>query len=523
MTAPRQLMRASASDSFASDSVALTARRLGAAAAITAAVELVYLVLYRTVWSAAGNAVSLSSGVISLVVSAAAAAYLFGGQRPRSRVVLVGVSFELFLALMLALTESWSVSYGGPSAQVSWVAVIIVLFPFLIPARPRVILATSLLAAVMQPLGMVVMFWITGRAWPPSPVTMSYVLPPFLCALLAWVPTVTLYRLETAVQGARRLGNYELSERLGQGGMGEVWRARHRLLARAAAVKLIKPEVLGARDTRSREVMMQRFEQEAQITASLDSPHTVELYDFGVSSDGVLFYVMELLSGVDLETLVERFGPLPPERVVHLLMQACDSLEDAHGRGLIHRDIKPANLFVSRKGSTSDFVKLLDFGLAKRWHTDDSPGLLKSLEGVIALDGTGDAVQQTAAGQIVGTPAYLAPEALLGEQAVDARADIYALGCVAYWLLTGTLVFAESSPLRMAVAHITQVPRPPSRLSDRPLPAPLERLVLACLEKDREQRPRSAEALRQALAAVPLPEPWSRERAASWWRENLPA
>jgi hypothetical protein len=270
MTVPPQLVRASASDSFASDSVALAARRLGTAAAVGAAVNLVYIVLYSTVWSAAVNAVSLSIGIISVVVSAVAAAYLFGGQRPRSRVVLVGVLYELFLAL----TESWSVSYGGPSAQVSWVAVIIVLFPFLIPARPGVILATSLLAAAMQPLGMVAMLSITGSAWPPSSVIMSYVLPPFLCALLAWAPTVTLYRLETAVQGARRLGNYELSERLGQGGMGEVWRARHRLLARAAAVKLIKPEVLGARDARSREVLIQRFEQEAQVTASLDFRRT---------------------------------------------------------------------------------------------------------------------------------------------------------------------------------------------------------------------------------------------------------
>jgi serine/threonine-protein kinase len=198
----------------------------------------------------------------------------------------------------------------------------IVLFPFLIPARPATVLAASLVAATMTPLGMAIVLGLDQRPWPEAGVAISVILPPFLCSLLAWVSTSAIYRLGIAVQAARRLGSYELTERLGGGGMGEVWRARHRLLARPAAVKLIKPEMLGAKDEHSRQRILARFEEEAQVTATLDSQHTVELYDFGVSSRGELFYVMELLDGVDAETLVQRFGTLPAERVAYLQMQA---------------------------------------------------------------------------------------------------------------------------------------------------------------------------------------------------------
>ncbi|HMJ12962.1 MAG TPA: serine/threonine-protein kinase, partial [Polyangiaceae bacterium] len=374
----------------------------------------------------------------------------------------------------------------------------------------------SLAAAATVPLAMALIFAVTGRPWPEGAVVTSYVIPPLVCAVLAWAPTRVLEQLSAAVQKARRVGNYELRERLGAGGMGEVWLGRHRLLARPAAVKLIKPEMLGAKDQRARELVMRRFEREAQVTASLESQHTVELYDFGVSAEGVLFYVMELLRGVDLDTLVERFGPLPSERVVYFLIQACDSLEEAHARGLIHRDIKPANLFVSRKGSSVDLLKVLDFGLVKRWNRDDDDELVKSLE--LSAPGTG----QTVAGQIVGTPAFLAPEAALGEQAVDQRADIYALGCVGYWMLTGTHVFVEDSVIAIALAHITKAPEPPSKHVQGIAPE-LEALLMSCLQKDPEKRPRSAEALRSALEAIVLPNPWSRERAHAFWQQHLPA
>ena len=509
-----KLDHASETGSLPADHAALTARRLGIATAIAAALHLVYLVLFRTVWVSQSNIVGMLTGIAGVVVSVAAAAYTLSAPRPAPRVALVAVGYEIFLTLTLGISESWAVSYAVPSLQVPWSAVVIVLFPFLIPARARVILGASLAAAGTTPLAMALVLAITGKPWPSGPVTASYVLPPFLCALLSWAPTIALHRLGAAVQEARRLGSYQLTERLGHGGMGEVWRADHRLLARPAAVKLIKPEMLGATDASSRQMLIRRFEEEAQTTASLASAHTVELYDFGVSSDGVLFYVMELLDGLDAQTLVERFGPLPPERVIHLMMQACDSLEEAHQRGLIHRDVKPANLFVARKGGVCDFLKVLDFGLVKRWRRDE-------IDVEASRGGTDAGPSQTAIGQIVGTPAFLAPEAALGEKGIDGRADLYALGCVAYWMLTAKMVFDETSTMAMAIAHVSKEPEPPSDRVSQPIGFELEQAVMKCLRKDREERPRSAKALRDLLAGIIVEQPWSRERAADWWRDHI--
>jgi eukaryotic-like serine/threonine-protein kinase len=513
---PPILARDPSEDSPAPETIALSARRLGIAAVIGAVVYVVYLVLDRTVWADVGNAIGMLMVLVGLFASVATAAYVLTGTRPASRVIVVGVSYEALLALSMAVSEALLTAYREPSPQVSWSAVVIVLFPFLIPARPAVVLGASVLAAAMTPLGMALVFGFTAKSWPPLEILASYLIPPFACAVLAWAPTRALAQMLVVVQKARRLGNYELTERLGAGGMGEVWLAKHRLLARPAAVKLIKPEVLGAKDAESRDSVLRRFEREAQVTANLNSPHTVELYDFGVSPDGVLFYVMELLHGVDLDTLVSRFGPLPSERVIHFLMQACDSLDDAHRRGLIHRDIKPANLFVSRRGSSVDFLKVLDFGLVKR-----SGGIPEQ-----SSDSLGDSVlhtKQTGEGQIMGTPAFMPPEAILGNQAVDQRADIYALGCVGYWMLTGQLAFDEGTIVGMLTAHLTSQPISPSKRLGAPIVADLERVVLDCLQKDRDARPASADALRSALDRIPLPEPWSRERANAWWAEHMPA
>jgi eukaryotic-like serine/threonine-protein kinase len=508
-----RLASASAQSSLPGDHVALTGRRLAIAASLMGIIYLVYIVLYQTVWVSARHVVGQTSGIVGTAVSLATAAYLFSGQRPARRVAFAGITFELALAFALALSEAATLRYLEPSPQVPWGAVLIVLFPFMIPAKPGTVLVASLAAAAMTPLAMAIVLGLAHRPWPEAAVSSSVILPPFLCALLAWAPTSAIYRLGVAVQRARLLGSYELAERLGGGGMGEVWRARHRLLARAAAVKLIKPEMLGARDDDSRARVLARFEEEAQVTATLDSQHTVELYDFGVSSSGELFYVMELLDGVDAETLVQRFGPLPSERVAYLLMQACDSLEDAHGRGLVHRDIKPANLFVTRKGVEFDFLKVLDFGLVKRWQGKDDDSLSRSLASL------GD-VGKTAAGQIVGTPAFLAPEAAVGRDGVDHRADLYALGCVSYWLLTGAMVFDDKTPVEMVISHVTKPPPAPSSRTDRAIAPELERITLQCLAKDREQRPASAGELRRLLASIPFPEPWSRERGALWWDEH---
>jgi len=248
-----------------------------------------------------------------------------------------------------------------------------------------------------------------------------------------------------------------------------------------------------------------RFEREAQVTASLQSAHTVELYDFGTADDGSLYYVMELLEGVDLDQVVKKWGPLSPERVIYILRQACASLGEAHQRGLVHRDIKPANIFLCQRAFEYDFVKVLDFGLVKGYSSID-PTEHPSLSRV---------------GFVVGTPAYLAPEMVLGEEP-DGRADLYALGCVAYWLLTGRVVFEEKSIPALLVAHTQKEPVRPSVRSGRAMPDGLDDLVLDCLAKDPDHRVQSADALAQRLDEIALVEQWSNASARSWWAARLP-
>jgi eukaryotic-like serine/threonine-protein kinase len=250
---------------------------------------------------------------------------------------------------------------------------------------------------------------------------------------------------------------------------------------------------------------MRRFEREARATAALRSPHTVQLYDFGETEDGTLFYVMELLVGIDLETLVRHFGPIPAERAVHILKQVCQSLDEAHRNGLIHRDIKPANIFISGIGTELDFVKPLDFGLVR----------LRSPHPQNAATVTADTA-------VACTPAYAAPEIARGETTYDHRVDIYAVGCVAYWLVTGQLVFTADTSMQMLFDHVgASAPRPSTR-TELPIPPDLEQLILDCLEKDAGRRPASADVLAQRLSMCPLPVPWTRERAEQWWRLHAP-
>jgi serine/threonine-protein kinase len=286
--------------------------------------------------------------------------------------------------------------------------------------------------------------------------------------------------------------------------MGEVYRATHRMLARPAAIKLIRPEVLAERHGSSADLAITRFRREAEAAANLRSPHTVELYDFGVTEDGTLYFVMELLQGMDLETLVQHEGPLPGKRVIHILRQVCESLEEAHANGLVHRDIKPANIHVGRVGLRQDFVKVLDFGLVK------SVGSL-----------AGEDSMATAAGLTPGTPAYMAPEMALGEQ-VDGRADIYALGCVAYYLLTGSLVFEGAASFQVIAKHIQEPPVPPSHRTELEIDPALDRVVLSCLAKKPADRPQTAAELDRELADIET-EPWSQEEANRWWRQHQPA
>jgi serine/threonine-protein kinase len=283
--------------------------------------------------------------------------------------------------------------------------------------------------------------------------------------------------------------------------MGEVWRAEHRMLARPAAIKIVMPQTLEASGTEA-QTLYRRFEREARATARLSSLHTIEIYDFGRTDAGALYYVMELLDGTDLETMVQRHGPLSPARTVFLLEQVCESLAEAHESGLVHRDVKPANIYVCRLGTLYDRVKVLDFGL-------------------VAVRGAlGDhATRLTAEGSVTGTPAYMAPEVATGEQDPDERVDIYALGCVAYWMLTGTLVFEGGNPIKMLYAHASKQPEPPSTRVGHAIATDLEQLVLQCLAKDPADRPGSVRALGRQIAACRVGT-WTDADAEAWWRDR---
>ncbi len=322
-----------------------------------------------------------------------------------------------------------------------------------------------------------------------------------ISACMSFVTVEVVRGIGRKVAEARRVGAYTLVEKLGEGGMGEVWRAEHQLLARPAAVKLIKKESLGPTGTSGGEAVLRRFEREAQATARLGSHHTVNLYDFGIADDGTFYYVMELLDGLDLDSLVERFGPVPAERCVHLLIQACRSLEEAHAQGLVHRDIKPANLFACRLGLEVDVVKVLDFGLVK------------------ATTASVDQTKLTTQNTLPGTPAFMAPEAIEGATEVGAPADVYALGCVAYWLLTGRLLFEASTPIKMAMAHVSEAVTPLTEVTEIPLSAELDELIMRCLSKRPEERPTVRE-LRVGLEAMGR-EGWDEERMTRWWERHV--
>ncbi len=424
----------------------------------------------------------------------------FGRSSPTTKVNLGLASVPVF-AFALAILNSW-VPQPTTMRPLSGITILILFFGMMAPASPRKTLFASLVAASMDPLGV----WIAHLRGLPVPSVLNTFLlffPNYACAFLAVVPSRILYKLGRNLREARAMGSYQLVQRLGEGGMGEVWLARHRLLARTAAIKLIRPERLGEIGSDDATMTLGRFTREAQATAALTSPNTIRLFDFGLTDDGTFFYVMELLDGRDLETLVHTYGPLPPARAVTILRQICRSLAEAHARGLIHRDVKPANIYVCRMGLEYDFVKVLDFGLVKAEKTGD------------------EATMMTAAPVAIGTPAYMAPETILGDAEVDRRVDVYALGCVAYYLLTGERVFRAETQMKLLMQHLHEQPALPSRRTRQHIPPELDRLVLDCLHKDPARRPADAEAVFQRLAECTI-EDWNQHAAKTWWQKHLP-
>jgi serine/threonine-protein kinase len=457
-----------------------------------------------------GSFLAWGSGVIGIAIGLLVAAVIRSERFSLPTVMTLGLVFEIASSYAIAAAE-----FGDPLGiethrgflGLSWVAVWVVLFTVVVPTSPRraVLAALASVSSVPVIIGLNLAFRITSVGVDPAQFFFGLVFPYLLVVAMAYVGARVVYQLGTEVKRAREMGSYRLEEKLGEGGMGEVWRARHRLLTRPAAIKLIRPSAAGGNGLAGVSAeTIRRFQREAEVIARLRSPHTVELFDFGIADDGAFYYVMELLDGLDADSLLRRFGPIPPERAIYLLRQICHSLSEAQSCGLVHRDIKPANIFLCRYGEEYDFVKVLDFGIVGAVRDTADPGLTDTRENAVK-----------------GTPAFIAPEQALGAE-VDWRADIYATGCVAYWLLTGEFVFTADTTMALLLKHAQTPPAPPSTRTDRPIPRALDDLVLSCLAKDPAHRPQSARELSVRLGEVEGASAWTQDRAREWWLTHQP-
>jgi serine/threonine-protein kinase len=447
--------------------------------------------------------------VVGIAMGLLVALVIRSGRFPMSAVMNLGLIFEVVSSYAIAAAE-----FADPQSLetqrgwlgLSWVAVWVVLFTVVVPTNPRRALVTALasVSSVSVIIGLMMATGYTSLRVEPARFFIGLVFPYLLVVAMAYVGARVVYQLGTEVKRARELGSYRLEEKLGEGGMGEVWRARHRMLARPAAIKLIRRAEGNGRAGVTDEAA-RRFEREAQVIARLRSPHTVELFDFGRAEDGAFYYAMELLDGLDADSLVRRFGPIPPERAIYLLRQVCHSLSEAQSCGLVHRDIKPANIFLCRYGEEYDFVKVLDFGIVGSARNAADPTAVHTQEHAVR-----------------GTPAFIAPEQAMGKE-VDGRADIYATGCLAYWFLTGQLVFTGETPMALLMQHAKTAPAPPSTRTELRVPRGLDDLVLSCLAKEPADRPQSARELSLRLAQLNDASPWTQDRAHSWWITHLGA
>jgi len=450
-------------------------------------------------------------GTIAITVALLVAAVMRSRRVPLTIAMYIALAFEVASCYGIATAEFLDPAAIDVNVRwfgLSWVAPWTLLFTVVVPTRPWRAVTTALLSVSAVPITIGTMMAVGFTSFKPDPAQFFFwlVFPYLLVVVMAYVGARVVYALGTEVSRARELGSYRLVERLGQGGMGEVWRAKHSMLARPAAIKLIRPSLIAGGIPAVSDEMQRRFEREAQVIARLRSPHTVNLFDFGVAPDGAFYYVMELLEGLDAETLVRRHGPIPSDRAIHVLRQMCHSLSEAESCGLVHRDIKPANIFLCKYGEEFDFVKVLDFGIAKAAHDAPDAGMTLTRDLVVR-----------------GTPAFIAPEQALGGAGIDGRADIYATGCVAYWLLTGQLVFTADTPMGLLLHHAKTMPTPPSALTELPISAPLEQLVMSCLAKDPADRPQSARELSRRLAALEGSGDWTQDRARAWWTLHEPA
>jgi serine/threonine-protein kinase len=443
------------------------------------------------------RAIDLSHDMIGAVLCGLLFLVTWWGRASDRLVLSLALGAELLIAALISTTNTWAgFVHSGHLPGLTWVVPMMILFALMIPAPPREMLIVSTACAATMPAGI---GWLAARGHVIAHPTDYWAsgLAATVGLALAVVAARTIYSARREVAAAQRMGGYELLKPLDQGGMGEVWEARHLMLARPAAVKLILAErLLGA--AHARDAAIQRFTREAQVTASLRSPYTVQLFDFGATADGVLYYAMELLQGMNLEHFVYRHGALAPERAVYWLRQICHSLGEAHANDLTHRDLKPSNLLVCTYGRERDFIKVLDFGLARRAAAESEPRLTRQ-------------------GAWLGTPGWMAPEQIF-DGAVGPATDLYALGCVAYWLLAGERPFESEEQAELLRLH-AQVPAVSLReRANQDIPAALDAVVMACLAKDASARPRDADEVSERLAASLAGPPWTAADAERWWQ-----
>jgi len=435
-----------------------------------------------------------------IAVAGLAAAWALCLGKPRPAWLLAAIDLVGSLAVLTMVSIMIAFAPAGWRTQLMGTGLfvfVITLRAALVPSPPTWTAVVCVIAALPVPLGAYVAT-LHDPTW-------SEALFPRIAVLLivtgwcvagtasAYAISRIVYGLRAEVKSAMRLGQYTLEEKIGEGGMGTVYRARHALLRRPTAIKLLSPERSGAANVK-------RFEREVQLTSLLTHPNTIAIYDYGHTQDGAFYYVMELLDGISLHDLCEEDGPQPAGRVTFILAQAASALAEAHDAGLIHRDVKPANIMLCERGGMADFVKVLDFGLVKDMTESESTDAARS-----------------SADAIAGTPLYMAPETVTNPKEVDARVDIYALGAVGYWLLTAEPPFEGANLVEVLSHHLHSIPKTPSERLGREVPTELEALIMKCLAKTPGDRPASMHELAGALRALETRLAWSEAEAHAWW------